>query len=68
MEYKEVIMLMTIEAKKADLQPFELLAKQRGIVFKYSYNLAKVPNIKKLRGTLKADDFSDIRDERERVL
>jgi hypothetical protein len=30
--------------------------------------LASVPNIKKLRGTLKNPDYSDIRDESERML
>jgi len=33
-----------------------------------SIHLTSVPSIKKFRGTLKASDFSDIRDERERVL
>jgi hypothetical protein len=28
---------MTIEAKKSDLEPFALLAKQKGIVFRYSH-------------------------------
>ncbi|MCL1947932.1 MAG: hypothetical protein FWF51_12410 [Chitinivibrionia bacterium] len=30
--------------------------------------LASVPSIKKLRGTLKKSDYSDIRDESERML
>jgi len=33
-----------------------------------SISLTNIPNIKKLRGMLKTSDFSDIRDESERVL
>jgi len=37
-------------------------------LFGESIYLTNVPSIRKFRGTLKAGDFSDIRDERERVL